>query len=69
MSTSAPLLAVCASAGSIAGCFAALDVREHAPASDFAPPFALTGADGHQVALVDALARGPTVLVFYRGYW
>ena len=60
----ASLLAICS-----ASCFAQLDVREHAPAPDLAPPFALTAADGSTVALADGLARGPVVLVFYRGYW
>jgi hypothetical protein len=52
-----------------AGCVAALDVRDAAPITDLAPPFALTASDGSRVALADALAHGPVVLVFYRGYW
>jgi hypothetical protein len=61
---SASMLAICST-----GCVAALDVRDRAPAADLAPPFALAAADGSTVALADGLARGPVVLVFYRGYW
>jgi peroxiredoxin len=34
-----------------------------------APGFSLADQNGHAVALAEALARGPVVLVFYRGYW
>lgn len=34
-----------------------------------APDFALPGADGVVVHLKDELARGPVVLIFYRGGW
>ena len=51
------------------GCVAALHVEQAAPASDVAPPFALTAEDGARVSLADGLARGPVVLVFYRGFW
>ncbi len=33
-----------------------------------APKFALPDAEGNAVALDDALARGPVVLVFLRGF-
>lgn len=36
---------------------------------DRAPAFTLPGVDGRPVSLHDALARGPVVLVFYRGGW
>ena len=36
---------------------------------DQAPPFSLPNALGEPVALGDYLARGPVVLVFYRGGW
>nr|HEX4314047.1 hypothetical protein [Kofleriaceae bacterium] len=51
------------------GCVAALHVEQAAPVADVAPPFTLTAADGSHVSLADGLARGPVVLVFYRGYW
>lgn len=31
--------------------------------------FDLPSHDGERVALADALAQGPVVLVFYRGHW
>ena len=34
-----------------------------------APTFVLPSADGGRFALVDAIAKGPTAVVFYRGYW
>ena len=34
-----------------------------------APDFELTASDGTRVHLADELARGPVLLVFYRGYW
>jgi hypothetical protein len=34
-----------------------------------APPLSLPAADGSRWSLADALARGPAVLVFYRGDW
>jgi peroxiredoxin len=34
-----------------------------------APPFTLPDARGGEVALEDLLAKGPVVLVFYRGAW
>jgi peroxiredoxin len=33
-----------------------------------APKFSLPDVDGNQVALDDAIARGPVVLVFLRGF-
>lgn len=36
---------------------------------DPAPGFVLTSADGESVASADLLARGPLVVVFYRGVW
>ena len=43
--------------------------RAPAPIAAEAPLFALPAQDGHRVALADALAHGPVVLVFYRGHW
>jgi hypothetical protein len=34
-----------------------------------APDFALPDEQGHTVALADLRAKGPVVLVFYRGHW
>jgi peroxiredoxin len=34
-----------------------------------APPFALPDSRGNVVRLADLLARGPVVVVFYRGHW
>ena len=36
---------------------------------DHAPNFTLPDAFGHPVTLADLLARGPVVVVFYRGEW
>jgi peroxiredoxin len=36
---------------------------------ELAAAFALPAQDGTQVTLAGALAHGPVVLVFYRGYW
>jgi hypothetical protein len=51
------------------GCVTALHVTSSAPVTSEAPPFTLPAQDGHPVALADALAHGPVVLVFYRGFW
>jgi cytochrome oxidase Cu insertion factor (SCO1/SenC/PrrC family) len=36
---------------------------------DAAPDFTLEDQRGRKVTLSEARARGPVVLVFYRGYW
>jgi peroxiredoxin len=36
---------------------------------DFAPDFTLEDQNKNKVALADARAKSPVVLVFYRGYW
>ena len=53
------------------GCVTALHVTTPATieVGTQAPPFALPAQDGQVVSLANALARGPVVLVFYRGYW
>jgi len=51
------------------GCVTALHVTSSAPVTAEAPAFALPAQDGQRVALADALAHGPVVLVFYRGFW
>lgn len=44
---------------------------EQAPAATEAPApaFSLAAHDGRTVSLDDLVARGPAILVFYRGYW
>lgn len=37
--------------------------------STTAPEFALPDPDGAIVSLAELRARGPVVVVFYRGYW
>ena len=52
------------------GCVTALHVTaSSAPVTGKAPAFVLPAQDGQRVALADALAHGPVVLVFYRGFW
>lgn len=34
-----------------------------------APDFSLTAQDGTDVDLASLVARGPAILVFYRGHW
>jgi hypothetical protein len=51
------------------GCVTALHVTSSAPVTGEAPAFVLPAQDGQRVALGDALAHGPVVLVFYRGFW
>jgi peroxiredoxin len=53
-----------------AGCFAQLHPTQRADANlATAPDFSLPSSTGRKVTLADALAHGPAVLVFYRGYW
>lgn len=39
------------------------------PQGAVAPDFTLRSHDGRMVSLDDLVARGPAVLVFYRGFW
>lgn len=52
-------------------CITHLHVTHEASVADgaAAPPFALPDQSGRPVSLAGELARGPVVLVFYRGYW
>ena len=61
--------ALIALAGS--GCITALHVTTTATVTDreIAPGFTLPTQDGAPVSLAGALAHGPVVLVFYRGFW
>ena len=43
--------------------------RESVEVGDNAPDFRLPNASGEPVALSSLLARGPTVIAFYRGVW
>jgi hypothetical protein len=47
--------------------FARLPTPGAAP--ERAPDFTLSDAQGNSVTLSDALARGPVLLVFFRGHW
>lgn len=38
-------------------------------AREAAPAFTLPSHDGRTVSLSDLLARGPALVVFYRGHW
>lgn len=51
--------------------FAALaqSPRASLKAGDKAPDFSLPNGDDQQVKLSDYTARGPVVLIFYRGFW
>ena len=53
------------------GCVTALHVTTAGSVVDgaIAPGFTLPAHDGQVVSLAGELARGPVVLVFYRGYW
>jgi hypothetical protein len=51
------------------GCITALTVTQPAVMTDTAAPFELPSQLGRTIALHDALANGPVVLVFYRGFW
>jgi hypothetical protein len=53
------------------GCITALHVTDAASVADgqTAPAFTLPDQDGAALSLAGALAAGPVVLVFYRGYW
>jgi hypothetical protein len=53
------------------GCVTSLHVTTPASltADAVAPDFTLPSQDGRAVSLATELARGPVVLVFYRGHW
>lgn len=53
------------------GCVTGVTVTQQATlARDaLAPAFTLPSQDGAPVSLTGALATGPVVLVFYRGFW
>jgi hypothetical protein len=62
------ILAALIAASLAAGC--GLSTRTPSVALDAeAPDFKLASTSGHDVSLGDLLQNGPTVLVFYRGYW
>jgi hypothetical protein len=62
---------LCLATSAASGCVTGLHVTTAASVSagDKAPDFSLTAQDGAHVSLAGALAHGPVVLVFYRGYW
>ena len=53
------------------GCFTPLAWPQAAALTSVGPPpdFTLPDQDGQRYHLAALLARGPVVLVFYRGYW
>jgi len=55
----------------IISCYAATaqSPRPALKPGDKAPQFALLDTEGKTVKLSDYLARGPVVIIFYRGYW
>ena len=57
-----------AAASALAAC--GLRPRAPGPATDaVAPPFSLIDHRGRDVSLSTLRARGPVVVVFYRGFW
>ncbi|MBL9023923.1 MAG: redoxin domain-containing protein [Myxococcales bacterium] len=58
------LVTAAAAAG---GCLATRGAN--VPAGQVAPDFTLSSHDGQAVSLDSLVARGPAVLVFYRGHW
>jgi hypothetical protein len=63
-----PILALLAL---IISCYAvgAQSPRAVLKVGDRAPEFVLPDADGKTVKLADYVARGPVVVIFYRGFW
>lgn len=57
--------------GSVASATGCRLRTEQAPAAEqaLAPDFELPSHEGRAVSLGQLLARGPAVLVFYRGHW
>ncbi|MFH2008828.1 MAG: hypothetical protein ABI333_19730 [bacterium] len=64
-------LALLALSGPASGCFTPMARPNAAALTSEGPPpdFALPDQDGRQHRLSELLAKGPVVLVFYRGYW
>ena len=66
------LVALALAAGILASpAFAAETAKRSSPVAtgETAPDFTLTDQNGHKRTLSAQLAKGPVVLVFYRGYW
>jgi cytochrome oxidase Cu insertion factor (SCO1/SenC/PrrC family) len=66
------LLALAFAAGILVSpAFAAETAKRSSPVAtgETAPDFTLVDQNGRKHTLSAALARGPVVLVFYRGYW
>ncbi len=54
-------------AAALGGCLSTRGTN--VPTGQTAPPFSLASHDGTTVSLDSLLARGPAVLIFYRGHW
>ncbi len=69
MGVSLPRLLLLAAALSVgAGC--RLETKDTPVAAQrVAPDFTLAAHDGSTVSLGDLLAKGPAIVVFYRGHW
>lgn len=52
-----------------AGCRGLVTRGEPAEVREPAPEFTLASHDGRTISLSDLLARGPALVVFYRGHW
>jgi peroxiredoxin len=44
-------------------------IRPSLKVGDIAPEFGLPNGEGKLVKLSEFTARGPVVVIFYRGYW
>jgi hypothetical protein len=52
-----------------AGCFGVSTRGPSVPQGAPAPAFELRSHQGEQVSLDSLVARGPAVVIFYRGFW
>ena len=62
-----PLLSIFLCAVAVA--VASAQIRPSLKVGDIAPDFGLPNGDGKLVKLSDYTARGPVVIIFYRGFW
>jgi len=64
-----PMIPLIAFAFVVAGCSHLYTRTAPKTEKETAPQFTLQSADGTEFSLDGVLAKGPAVLVFYRGYW